>query len=243
MATAIYAFGQFSDGTFGSFANSNVTAETATEIQTGGTGLNQSSGISIGKQYEGKVLVAMSILVQTDDATTGQFSYGYIAGPNGQIVTIVRGGDYQGQPVRPLCKPVRMQNGTKLFAAFDTASDAVSLASLAVHCASGRAEVFAVKAVDATKTELVSVVSGSTIGEALAGEVIQKYYATYPASQGLNDNQAGNSAFYVESSDGQLKYMFPPHTGNETDGGVDLGECVVPVRIEQNDTLSVMAGL
>ena len=183
MATAIYAFGQFSDGTFGSFANAAVTAETATEIQTGGVGLNQASGISIGQQYEGKTLVAMSILVQTDNATTGAFSYGYLTSPNGQILTIVRGGDYQGQPVRPLCKPVRMVNGIKLFAAFDTASDAVSLAALSVYCASGRSEVFAVKAVDAVKTSMVSVISGSDIGQSLAGETIIKYYATYPASR------------------------------------------------------------
>jgi len=86
-------------------------------------------------------------------------------------------------------------------------------------------------------------VSGSTIGEALAGETIVKYYATYASQKGLNDNQSGNSAFYVESSDGQLKYMFPPETGTEFDGGVSLGYCRVPVRIQQNDSLSVMAGL
>ncbi len=43
MATAIYAFAQFSDGTFGSFKNALVTVETATEIPTGGTGINQAS--------------------------------------------------------------------------------------------------------------------------------------------------------------------------------------------------------
>ena len=247
MATAIYAFGQFSDGTFGSFANANVTAETSTEILTGGTGLNQADGISIGQQYEGKVLVAMTVQVQTDDAATGAFSYAYLSAPNGQIAGIVRGTNYQGMPVMDLCRPLRMQNGVKLFAAFDAATDAVSLASLAVHCASGRAEVFSVKAVDAVKTSMTSVISDLTIGQALAGETIVKYYATYPASKGLNDNQAGVSAFFCESADGQLKFMFPPLTGSSNtgggDGGDSMGVCKVPVRIEQNDTLSVMAGL
>lgn len=243
MATAIYAFGQFSDGTFASFDNANVTAETSTEILTGGTGLNQASGNSMGQQFEGKVLVAMSILVQTDDDTTGAFIYGYITAPSGQVVSIVRGGDYQGQPIRPLCQPILMQNGMKLFAAYDVKQDAVAQASLAVYCASGRSEVFTIKAVNNTKTPMVSVVSGSSIGESLAGETILKYYATYPSSKGLNDMQNGNSAFYVESADGQLKYMFPPQAGNETDGGVDLGDCLVPVTIQQNDTLSVMASI
>jgi hypothetical protein len=71
MATAIYAFAQFSDGTFGSFANASVTAETSTEIQTGGVGINQASGVSIGQAFAGKTLVAASCLVQTDDATNG----------------------------------------------------------------------------------------------------------------------------------------------------------------------------
>ena len=85
MATAIYAFGQFSDGTFGSFDNAAVTSETDTEILTGGTGLNLATGISIGKQYEGKVLVGMTVLVQTDDALTGTFCHAYLTGPSGQI--------------------------------------------------------------------------------------------------------------------------------------------------------------
>ena len=243
MATAIYAFGQFSDGTFGSFDNGAVSAETDTEIKTGGTGLNQADGISIGKQYEGKVLVGMTVLVQTDDNTTGTFCHAYLTAPNGQIEAIVRGCDFAGAPIKPLCRPVRMQNGTKLIAMFDVNQDAMGQASLAVHCASGRAEVFTVKAVDATKTPMLSTVSGNTIGQALVGETIVKYYATYSSQKGLNDNQEGVSAYYIESSDGQLKYMFPPEVGSKKDGGYDVGLCAVPVRIEQNDTLSVMGAL
>jgi hypothetical protein len=146
-----------------------------------------------------------------------------------------------------------MAPGVKLFAAFDTASDAVSLASMAVYCASGKSAIFAVKAVDATKTSMVDVLTGATIGQSLAGQRIVCSYQGYPALKGLNDNQAGNSGFYIESSDGALKLMISPSgaggtsdgicSGNYTGGSLPWVEYAVAIPIGQNDGLSVMAGL
>lgn len=252
MATAIYAFAQFSDGTFGSFANSNVTAETSTEIKTGGVGINQASDVSIGQAFAGKVCVALSLQVQTDDAVTGSFSYGYLLSPTGEMLCPVQGGNFGGVGLPRLKKPVRMAPGVKLFAAFDTVSDAVSLASMAVYCASGKSAIFSVKAVDATKTAIVDVLTGGSIGQSLAGERIVCSYQTYPATKGLNDNQAGNAGFYVESSDGALKLMISPSTSggassaalsDYVQGNAAYVEYAVAVPIGQNDTLSVMAGL
>ncbi len=252
MATAIYAFGQFSDGTFGSFANAAVTAETATEIQTGGVGINQASGVSIGQAFAGKTLVACSLQVQTDDAITGAFSYGYLLGPTGEMLCPVQGGNYSGVGLPRLKKPVRMAPGVKLFGAFDTTADAVALGSMAVYCASGKSAIFAVKAVDATKTSMVDVITGGTIGQSLAGQRIVCSYQTYAGGKGLNDNQAGNSGFYIESSDGALKLMVSPtctattnagFAGDYTEGAAPWVEYPVAVPIGQNDSLSVMAGL
>jgi hypothetical protein len=249
MATAIYAFGQFSDGTFGSFANASVTAETATEIQTGGVGINQASGVSLGQAFAGKTLVAASFLVQTDDTQSGSFSYGYILGPTGEMLSPVQGGDYAGVGLPRLKRPVRCVPGVKFFAAFDTGSDAVSLASMAVYCANGKSAIFAVKAVDAVKTAMVDVLTGATIGQSLANQRVVCSYQTYPAAKGLNDNQAGNSGFYIESSDGALKLMIPPLAGHSGASGNYIGgnspwvEYPVAIPIGQNDTLSVMAGL
>jgi hypothetical protein len=251
MATAIYAFAQFSDGTFGSFANAAVSAETATEIQTGGVSINQASGVSIGQAFAGKTLVAASCLVQTDDATSGAFCYGYLLGPTGEMLCPVQGSNSSGVGLPRLKRPVRMVPGVKLFAAFDTAADAVALASMAVYCASGKSAIFAVKAVDATKTSMTDILTGGTIGQSLAGERIVCSYQGYPANKGLNDNQAGNAGFYVESSDGALKLMISPATqtnnegghGNYTGGSLPWVEYAVAIPIGQNDTLSVMAGL
>jgi len=249
MATAIYAFGQFSDGTFGSFANAAVTAETATEIQTGGVGINQASAVSIGQAFANKTLISLSCLVQTDDATTGSFAYGYLLGPTGEMLSPVQGGGYDGVGLPRLKKPVRCVPGVKLFAAWDAVADAVSLASIACYTSSGKSAIFAVKAVDAVKTSMVDVLTGATIGQSLAGQRIVCSYQTYASSKGLNDNQAGNSGFYVESSDGALKLMISPSTNggyngaNYTEGQCPWVEYAVAIPIGQNDTLSVMAGL
>ena len=249
MATAIYAFAQFSDGTFGSFANASVSVAAATEILTGGVGINQSSGVSIGQAFAGKTCVALSCQVQTDDAVTGSFSYAYLLGPTGEMLCPVQGGNFGGVGLPRLKRPVRMAPGVKLFAAFDTVSDAVSLAAMAVYCSSGKSAIFSVKAVDAVKTSMTDVLTGATIGQSLAGQRIVCSYQTYPASKGLNDNQAGNSGFYVESSDGALKLMISPVAGPAADrgsyiqGGSAWVEYAVAIPIGQNDTLSAMAGL
>ena len=251
MATAIYACAQSADGTSGAFATASVTAETATEIQTGGGGINQASGVSIGQAFSGKTCVAISCLVQADDDLNGAFSYAYLLGPTGEILCPVQGGDYAGVGLPRLKKPVRMAPGVKLFAAWDQASDAVSLASMVCYCASGKSAIFSIKAVDATKTSMTDILTGGTVGQSLAGERIVCSYQTYPASKGLNDNQAGNSGFYIESSDGALKLMIPPQAGNSS--GANSGaylqgasawvEYPVAIPVGQNDTLSVMAGL
>jgi len=255
MATAIYAFGQFSDGTFGSFANYDVTVETAEEIQTGGVGINQASGVSLGQAFANKTLVALSCLVQTDDAITGSFCYGYIQGPTGEMLCPVQGGNFGGVGLPRLKRPVQCVPGVKLFAAWDLVADAgTQLGSMAVYCASGKSAIFTAKGVDATKTSMTDVLTGSTIGQALANQRMVCSYQTYPAVKGLNDNQAGNSGFYVESSDGALKVMIPPSTsggavsatggaGSYLQGVTGWVEYPVAIPISQNDTLSIMSGV
>ena len=255
MATAVYGYAQFSDGTFGSFANANVTDETVTEIQTGGTGINQVSGVSIGQAFSGKTCVALSLQVQGDDAITGSFCFGYLLSPQGQMLCPVQGGTYTGVGLPKLKRPVMMSPGVKLFAMSDTSADAVSQASMAVYTTSGKSAIFTVKAVDATKTAMVDTLTGATVGQSLAGERIVCSYQTYAGSKGVNDNQAGNSGYYIEGADGQLKLMIPPvgagsstnsnagASGNYLGGNSPWVDYAVAIPIGQNDTLSVMAGL
>ena len=240
MATDIAGFVQFSDGTFASLLKEGATAETVTTLPTGGTGLNQVSGVEIGQAYEGKTAVAASVRVITDAAVTGAFAHAYFQGPDGRIICPVQGGGYQASGVATLKKPVMMTTGVTLRATFDAQADAVALASLAVYCTDGTADNFSVKAVDATKTSMVNK-DGSTIGQALTGKSIVCAYATYGSTKGLNDNGEGNGGFYIEKADGQLKMMHPPAVFASTNAMVPYVEYAKPVKIEQNDTLSIMS--
>jgi len=242
MVSDIYAFVKFSDGTMFSGVASSATLKTATNIQTGGTGLNQVSGIDIGQAYTGKVAIAASIIGILDATSTAPgtgdgFCYGYFLGPDGKIMCNVQGGGGSSTGLPKLMKPIKMTTGIKLYGAIQSVADGPAQASLSVACTDGTHDVFTVLAVADTKTSLLNK-DGSTIGQALDGKVMSASMATYNGIKSLNEDGAGVSAFYLESSEGQLKLMFPACQGNSQE--------MVPwvpaygTRINQNDSLSVM---
>ena len=190
----------------------------------------------------GKQAVAAGVKVFQDDAVIGGFNYAYFLGPDGKIMVPVQGGGYQSTGIPTLKKPITMTTGVTLQACMDIKADAVALASLAVYCTDGTSDVFFVKAVDATKTAMVNK-DGSTIGQALQNKALKCCYSTYSAEKGLSDNGAGVGGFYLESSDGALKGIFPPSAGVDDHSVVQYIELPRPIPIGQNDTLSVMAGL
>lgn len=242
MATDIMGFVQFSDGTFANLLKEGATAEAVTSVPTGGNGLAQVSGVEIGQAYTGKTAVAAALKVQDDSDTDGAFSFGYFLGPDGKIICPIQGGGYKATGLPRLSKGVRMTTGVTVQACFDLVADAVGLASFAAYCSDGTSDIFSVKAVNNTKTALVNKDSAS-IGQALTGKTIVRAYATYSSDKGLNDSGAGNGGLYIESSDGSLKYMFPCSQGASGENPVAYIDLSVPVRISQNDTISVMASL
>jgi len=240
MATDIMGFVKFSDGTMGSFLKEGATAETVTSLPTGGNGINQVSGVEIGQAYNGKVAVACIVNCQTDSATTACFAYGYFLDPQGKIMTVVQGGgsDTPGLPALP--RPVVMTPGVTLNATFDALADAVALASLGVCCTDGSADAFFIKAVGDTATELVNK-DGNGIGKALVGKVIKYAYATYSATNGLNDDGGGFGGLYIQDAGGQLKMVFPISKGKGA-----VASPFTPgygTTIMQNDVAYVNAGV
>jgi len=240
MATDLMAFVKFSDGTMGSFVREGATVETVATLPTGGTGINQVSGVEIGQAYNGKVAVACNVICQTDSATTAAFCYGYFLDPQGKIMTVVQGGGQNTTGMKPLAKPIRCAPGVTLNATFDTIADAVALASLGVCCTDGTADAFFIKAVSGTATELVNK-DGNGIGKALVGRTIQYAYATYSATNGLNDNGTGFGALYVQDAGGQLKMCFPVGQGKGQDPSPFIPG--YGTTIQQNDVLYVNAGV
>jgi hypothetical protein len=241
MATSISAYARCSDGTFISLVNNSVTENTLTEIQTGGTGLAQVAGVSVGQAYVGRTITHMVAKCSTEDAGTAQYLYGYILGPDGKIVSVVQGGGGNTNELPALTRPVRLTQGMTFQARFDAIADGnAQMAALSVVCSDGCQDVFFATMVNNTKTSLVNK-DGSSIGQALAGKMITRAFAMASTSFDINESQAGNGALYVESADGQLKAMYPPQSGAPVNAGFPVAPFIdYPVKIDQNDTLSVM---
>ena len=98
--------------------------------------------------------------------------------------------------------------GVTLNGCFDAAVDGPSLASLAVVCTDRTSDVFFVKAVADTKTEMINK-DGNGIGASLTRKRLARCYATAASTFGLNEDGAGVGFYYVESAEGQLKGAFP----------------------------------
>lgn len=233
-------FLKFSDGTMGSFLAEGATESTATAMNTGGNGINQVSGVAAGQAFNGKVAIAGVVIAQTDSATTGKFSYAYLMGPDGKILTVLQGGDHNTGGLQPM-KPTRLVPGVVLKGAWDALADAAQPANLSIECTDGTSDVFSVASVADTPTELVNK-DGNGIGKALVGKTILKCFGTYAATNGLNDDGGGFGALYIQSSDGQLKLCIPPSKGGG-DPNPTAWQSGFGTRILQNDVAYVNSGV
>ena len=244
MASNISIFLKFSDGTFGSLRSTVTESSTAfgqyTEITTEGGDLNQTSGVSVGQAFPGKVCTHAFAKCATDNAVTACYVSAYFEATDGSIMVPIQGGGVTQTGMPALKKPVRMATGIVAKAALQDAADAVQIATLSVYCRSGKSDVFAALAVDDTPTAMLNP-QGKTVGQSLDGQVIECAIPTYAATNGLDDNDGGVNAFYIESRSGVLKAMYPTVKGNNGDGPAPYVS--YPVQIVQNDTLTVTASL
>ena len=244
MASNISVFLRFTDGTFGSLRSTVTESSTAfgqyAEIKTEGGDLNQSENISAGQAYSGQTVSHAYALCATDNATTAAFVGAYFEDTNGSIMVPIQGGGQHMSGLPMLKKPIRLMTGVVVKAALQDAADAVQIATLSVYCSSGKSDLFAALAVDDTPTAMVNP-QGKTIGQALDGQSISCAMATYAATNGLDDNDGGVNAVYIENAAGVLKGMYP--TAKGVGGNVPVPYITYPVSIVQNDTLTVTASL
>jgi len=241
MATNISIYGLCSDGTFVALRDT-VTEDTLTEIKTDASAdLNITGDVGLGQAFQDKTLVRAVAKVQTDDATTGCLSWADLKDAQGTIICPIQGGGSSVSALPVLVKPVRLKTGIIAEARWQAVADSVQYGALMCYTASGMCDVFYALGVDSTPTSMQNA-SGATVGQSLAGQVIVGAYATYSATNGLDDNDDGVNAFYIESAEGQLKAMYPP--GRVGNGTNDLTNWIrYPVRIDQNDTLTITASL
>ena len=223
------------------FADTNISENTTTTLQTGGVGLNQTSGIDLGNFLVGETITHAfgTCTAATTASATSTFLFGFVENPDGSIAVPIEGGGSVSGCMPALCRPIRVTVGMLLKVANSLADATNVQASLVAYCASGKTSVFTVTAVADTKTAIVDITTGGSIGQSLAGQRVVKYYATFSNSNGVNDDQGGNNFYYVESSQGQLKAtMFPKLPSLYAK--VEMVPCNIPIM--QNDTLSVMWG-
>ena len=241
MANSIQVSVLCQSGRVAVFSDDNVSAKTTTTLQTGGVGLNQTSGVDLGNFLVGETIIAAYGTVQAA-TTVGAFaSYllGFIENPDGSIAVPIEGGGNNTSDMPMLCKPVRVTVGMLLKIQMDVSSTSTVSASVVAYCASGKTSVFNVQAGADARTAIVDITTGGSIGQSLSNQRIVKYYATFDALYGANDAQDGLNFFFIESSQGQLKSTLFPTNAKGPQRTV-LVECNIPIA--QNDTLSVTWG-
>ena len=241
MANIVQVTARMSDGRIASLYDSSVSDNSTTAISTGGSGLAQTSGLSLGQAYPGSTVTHIGATVEGGGSSA--FNIAFIEGGNGQCkyVIPISGG---GTGEMPACVfPVKLDVGDICKVRVCT-SDATEVdACVGVLYSDRSAAVFQVAAVADTKTELTNLIQGTTTwGQTAAGKVATHYYATYNNSGGLNDDGAGNNFFYVEDSAGQLKGVMYPQICRNTAYPGPTEWTQIPIPVAQNDSLFVMWG-
>jgi len=241
MANSIQVVVKCASGRIMVFGDTNVTASTTTTLQSQGVGLNFTNGIDLGNALTGETITHAfgTVTAATTTSFTVAYLFGYIENPDGSIAVPIEGGGSSSSCMPKLVKPLRVQVGMLLKIQLAVSSATAVKASYVAYCQSGKCSVFQVSAVADTETEIVDVVTGGSIGQSLAGQTILYSYATFPNSNGLNDDQAGNNFFFIEGSSGQLKDCIFPKAAK---GNQKVSPLMGALRIEQNDTLKVTWG-
>ena len=239
MTTSIQCVVQCASGRVVSFDDANVTDNTITTLQTGGTGLNQTENIDLGNALVGEVITAAFCTVtgQAAASITQSFLFAYIENPDGSLAVPIEGGGCYASCMPPLVRPVQVRVGHLIKFMTSVGNSAAVKANVIAHAASGKTSCFSVTAVDATKTELVDVQTGGSIGQSMAGEVITHLYSTFPNLYGLNESAGGLNFIYIENSQGQLKKAIFPANPKEY---MKVKMEKLALRIDQNDSMNVL---
>jgi hypothetical protein len=241
MANSIQVVVKCQSGRVMVFGDTNVTASTTTTLKSQGVGLNQTDNIDLGNALVGETITHAfgTVTAATTTSFTVAYLFGVIENPDGSLAVPIEGGGSSSSCMPKLVRPLRVQVGMLLKVQLAVSSATAVKASFVTYTSSGKCNVFQVSAVADTETEITDLFTGGSIGQSLANQVITYSYATYPNSNGLNDDQAGNNFFFIEDSAGQLKDAIFPKCAK---GNQKVSPLMGALRIMQNDTLKVTWG-
>ena len=243
MATHAAVVCRFSDGSY-SFLRDNLSADTLTEIQSDASGiLNISDNVSWGVANQNKIMTHALCKIQTDSAGSGVLVSAAIYGTQGEVVMPIQGGGIYVSGLPQLPAPVTAASGMKVKVEFQAAADACTTGSIAVLCKSGKTDIFLAVGSDGADV-LFQNKDSNGWGDALAGERVVATYSCYGSTYGVADTGIadGVDAFFVESSQGNLKGMFYP-TYASASHPIPSPWNPCNISVNQNDTATLRANV
>jgi hypothetical protein len=223
-------------GRVAEFVKDDGTSGTTYELVTGGTGLNQTSGVSLGDALSGETITHAWASCMGVVSENPAFAGCWITAPDGSVAAIIQGGGAAAQkPLQPLYRALKVSTGMQAKGVAENAGTGIVQAFVGVCYASGKHDVFQSTLSDASETSFTSVISGATWGQAGAGQTATAYYAILNNTNTINEDGNGQNFVYAQDAQGQLTGLMSPVLC--ASGGSWSAFGSTPIPISQNDTL------
>lgn len=221
----VSAIFETSDGRTLTF-NDTATDGTVLTLQSGGANQNIASDVNFGQIGEGLVFVKGCVVASVQAPV-----YAYIESQGGKVLQPLPVGLANQGKMQDLCAPIRAQTGMTIKVLTQVTSG--TLAGVGLYGPNG-ADVFTATYSNGNEVQFSSVLTGLTVGQALAGARINKAICSVSLT-GFANTAAGAFPFVtVKASEGFTKAAFSPQTGIA--GGCEFQE--INLQVQQNDTMN-----
>ena len=221
----VSAIFQTNDGRTLTF-NDTATDGTVLTLQTGGANQNIASDVNFGQIGEGLTFVKGCVVASVQAPV-----YAYIESQGGKVLQPLPVGLANQGKMQDLCAPIRAQTGMTIKVLTQVTSG--TLAGVGLYGPNG-ADVFTATYSNGNEVQFSSVLTGLTVGQALAGARINKAICSVSLT-GFANTAAGAFPFVtVKASEGFTKAAFSPQTGIA--GGCEFQE--INLQVQQNDTMN-----
>ena len=221
----VSAIFETSDGRTLTF-NDTATDGTVLTLQSGGANQNISADVNFGQIGDGLTFVKGCVVASVQAPV-----YAYIESQGGKVLQPLPVGLANQGKMQPLCAPIRAQTGMTIKVLTQVTSG--TLAGVGLYGPNG-ADVFTATYSSGNEVQFSSVLTGLTVGQALAGARINKAICSVSLT-GFANTAAGAFPFVtVKASEGFTKAAFSPQTGIA--GGCEFQE--INLQVQQNDTMN-----
>lgn len=221
----VHAIFQTNDGRTLTFSDT-ATDGTVLTLQSGGANQNIASDVNFGQIGEGLTFVKGCVVASVQAPV-----YAYIESQGGKVLQPLPVGLVNEGTMQELCAPIRAQTGMTIKVLTQVAAG--TSAGVGLYGPNG-ADVFTATYSNGNEVQFSSVLTGLTVGQALAGARITKAISSVSAS-GFANTAAGAFPFVtIKASEGFTKAAFSLQDGGF--GGCEFQD--INAQIQQNDTMN-----